>query len=423
MPESVLRERIADGVYFTTICDSKFKTSHISVRFVMRLDEKSVSKNALSINILSSANSNYPTQAAFSRKLSALYGSILSGDVSKLGDNQVMTLSAKFIGDKYTLNGEALSNDMTQLLCDCIFSPASLNDEFDSALFAQRKQNLIDDIEAEINDKQSYAVICANRTIFRNEPYILTPSGTKELVEECSTKSVYEAYKNMLRTARVEISYIGECADDVKALFGDAFEKLDRAPMDIAYYSLSSIKSATENVCDRIDVNQSKLYMAFKSESEDRYALAYMNVIFGATPFSKLFMNVREKMSLCYYCSSSYNEAKGALCVASGVDNTNIKKAEDEIINQLEDMKNGNFSDEDMENSYKSIVNSLGMVDDYAGSLSQTYFKRILKNDITDFEQECERYRSVTKQRIMDAAASLKLDTVYVMEASNGSNN
>ncbi len=421
MPESVLREQIADGVNFTTICDTKFKAAHISVRFVMRLSEKSVSENALAINILSCANSKYPTQAAFSRRLSTLYGSILSCDVSKLGNNQVMSLSAKFIGDKYTLGNDELSSDMTKLLCDCIFSPVCTDSAFDTELFLQRKANLLDDIEAEINDKQSYAVICANKTIFENEPYMLNVCGSKDLVDKCSEKSVYAAYRNMLETADIEISYVGDSGDNVKEIFAKAFNNINRKPYSAKYYSLSNIKRETAKVCDKIDVNQSKLYMAFKSDSEDYYALSYANVIFGATPFSKLFMNVREKMSLCYYCSSSYNDAKGTVCVASGVDNENIIKAQNEILNQLEDIKNGNFSDEDMANSYKSIVNSLGTVDDYAGSLSHTYFKRILKNDITDSAQECQRYKSVTKQRIMDAAASLTLDTVYVMEASNGS--
>lgn len=421
MPESVLREQIAEGVYFTTICDTKFKAAHISVRFVMPLEEKSVSQNALAVNILSCANSKYPTQDVFSRKLSAMYGSVLFCDVSKLGDNQVLSLGAKFIGDKYTLGGEELSSDITKLICDCIFSPVCSGKAFDSELFSQRKANLLDDIEAEINDKQSYAVICANKTIFENEPYMLSACGTKELVNKCDEKSVYSSYENMLKTADVEIIYVGDSGDSVKSIFAEAFKRVERRSAFVKYYSLSNIKQKTARVCEKIDVNQSKLYMAFKSDSKDYYALAYANVIFGATPFSKLFMNVREKMSLCYYCSSSYNDAKGTLCVASGVDNENIVKAQNEILNQLEDIKNGNFSDEDMANSYKSIVNSIGMGEDYAGSLSYTYLKRILKNDITDSSQECQKYKSVTKQRIMEAAKSLSLDTVYVMEASNGS--
>ncbi len=423
MSKTVFREEIAKGVGFTAISDDKFKTNYISIRFVTGLNEDYVSKNALVISLLSCANSKFPTQSAFSRRLSMLYGAALSGDVSKLGDNQIMTLNCRFISDKYTINGEELAKDMTALLLDCIFNPALENGIFDSALFAQRKQNLLDDIEAEINDKQSFAVICANKTIFAGEPYVLVPSGSKELVEKCDAENVYGAYMHMLKTCHIEISCVGDCADIVKPAFAKAFSKIDREPCSVDYYSYSTIKAQTADICDKMDVNQSKLYMAFKSDSKDRYALAFMNVIFGGTPFSKLFMNVREKMSLCYYCSSSYNDAKNAICVASGVDNANIDKARNEIGNQLDDIKNGNFTDDDMHNSYLTIVNSLGTVDDYAGSLSQTYFKRILRNDLTDFEDECERYRNVTRERICEAAKSLVLDTVYVMEANDGHNN
>ncbi len=422
MAFSVTREEIANGVSFTTIIDKKFKTNYITVKFAAKTEEATVSKNALAVSIISSANANYPSQSAFSRRLSTLYGAVFSGDVSKLGDNQIMSLNARFIGDKYTMNGEELSRDMTQLMLDCIFNPAIQDDGFDATLFNQRKQNLIDDIDAEINDKQSYAVICANKTIFKDEPYSLTVNGTKALVDECTPENVYSAYLDILKNSRIEISFVGEDCGDIKQMFVEAFSKIERNDNALSYYAPSMIKADTANVCDKMDVNQSKLYMAFKTDSEDYYALTFMNMIFGGTPFSKLFSNVREKLSLCYYCSSTYNDAKSCICVSSGVDNVNIEKAKKEIINQIEDVKNGNFTDEDMNNSLLSIVNSLGSVEDYAGSLAMTYFKRILKEDITDFETQVKRFKDVTKERICKAAQSLILDTVYVMEANDGNN-
>ncbi len=422
MAFSVTREEIAKGVGFTAITDSKFKTNYISVKFAVKTEKSTVSKNALAISIISSANAKYPSQSAFSRRLSTLYGAVFSGDVSKLGDNQIMSLNARFIGDKYTINGEKISYDMTNLMLDCIFDPAIQNGAFDTTLFSQRKQNLIDDIEAEINDKQSYAVICANKTIFKDEPYSLTVNGTKALVDECSPENVYSAYLDILKNSRIEISFVGEDCSGIKQMFVDAFSNLDRNDNTLTYYAPSVIKADTANVSDKMDVNQSKLYMAFKTDSHDHYALTFMNMIFGGTPFSKLFSNVREKLSLCYYCSSTYNDAKSCVCVSSGVDNVNIEKAKKEIINQLDDIKNGNFTDEDMNNSLLSIVNSLGSVEDYAGSLATTYYKRILKDDVTDFDTQVQRFKDVTKERICKAAQSLVLDTVYVMEANDGNN-
>ena len=155
--------------------------------------------------------------------------------------------------------------------------------------------------------------------------------------------------------------------------------------------------------------------MAFKSECTNAPAMKLMNSVFGGTPFSKLFLNVREKLSLCYYCSSGYNDRKGVLFVDSGVEHANIEKAKAEILNQLKAVQNGEFTDEEINNSRLSMINSLRGVTDGARSIAEWYFKQSYAGQSLSPEDEIERLKSVTKEDIIAAAKSLSLDTVYVL--------
>lgn len=157
------------------------------------------------------------------------------------------------------------------------------------------------------------------------------------------------------------------------------------------------------------------MVLAFKGKSDDFDAVRLMNTIFGATPFSKLFINVREKQSLCYYCTSQYNRFKKTLMVDCGIEEENIEKTEKEIIKQLEDIKNGEFSDEDISNSVLSIINSLKGVGDTSTSYINWYFGCLANGELLEPSESVEKIKAVTRERIIEAAKSFELDTVYVM--------
>ncbi|MDE5946611.1 MAG: insulinase family protein, partial [Oscillospiraceae bacterium] len=163
--------------------------------------------------------------------------------------------------------------------------------------------------------------------------------------------------------------------------------------------------------------NQSKMVLVFKSENEDKYAMKFLSALYGETPFSKLFENVREKMSLCYYCASGYTLTKNTIIVDCGVENKNIEIAEKEILNQLDEIKKGNFSDEDMNNVLLSFANSLNAIGDTIGSYINWYNSAFIGKELLNPEETLERYKSVTKERIIKSAESLTLDTVYVMKS------
>lgn len=415
------RKDIAEGIGFTSIIDPKFKTQRVQVMFITELKKETASENAVAVGVLGSSNCKYKNISEITAKLNSLYGANINIDILKIADYQRLCIGVSSINSKYALEGEDINAGVLTILLDCIFSPNIIkndNGEFEFAHepFDFRKRDLLDSIEAEINNKRAYAVMQAQKSIYNGENSANSSYGTKETAESVTAESAYKAYEKLLKTAQIEIYFVGpeEDINAEKSIF-KAFSIIKRAPSVINYYSPSSLK---ENVCkaeERLDVNQCKMVLAFKGKSEDFDAVRLMNTIFGATPFSKLFVNVREKQSLCYYCASQYNRFKKTLIVDCGIEEDNIEKTEKEIIKQLEDIKNGDFSNEDISNSVLSVINSLKGVGDTSSSYINWYFGCLANGELLEPSESVERIKAVTRERVIEAAKSFELDTVYVM--------
>lgn len=410
------REKISDGIHYTTLINERQKTNTTMIHLVTTLSNDTVSLNAAIPYILANSNSKYTTVTELSKKLASLYGSVIKGTVSKIGDSQVLTLMSGCINDKYTFDGEAITQETTQILLDCLTSPYIENGGFYAKDFELKKQELIDDIEAEINEKRSYAFKRANAKIFENEPCAISVKGDLDTANQLNPVNTYEQYKKLLKSSQIEIVFVGS-AEPVtsKEIIKNTFNSLER---DYAGDNSSAKSSSKTEVCritEPHDVAQSKMVMAFKTDYDNIAAMKLMNSVFGGTPFSKLFMNVREKLSLCYYCSSGVNDKKGVVYVDSGVEHANVKKAEDEILNQLKSVQNGEITDEELENARLAIINSWRGVSDGARSLADWYFQRSYSGGSESPEEFIEQLKKVTKDDVIKAANSLKLDTVYVL--------
>ena len=415
------KQKLSDGVNFTSITDTRFKTNFIAINLITELNADTATANAIIPSVLSRSNSTYKTITEINKKLIALYGASINGDVSKMGDSQCVTMSASCIADTYTFNGEKITADLTDILLECLLSPNVENGEFSQKNFELNKLELIDDIDAEINEKRSYAVICASKRIFDGESAAITSHGDKEHAVALNPKASYEQYKILLKTSQIEIFFVGGGnPNDVKEKFEKAFKCLDREFKGFAKSAKSKLKSTICEATDTLDVAQSKMVMAFKTEDANIPSVKLMNSIFGQTPFSKLFTNVREKLSLCYYCSSGYEERKGVLIVDSGVEHENIEKARVEIINQLNEVSSGNFTEEETNNSLLSLINNHKAVNDSPYALANWYLRQAYNGTTFTPEQEIDRIKSVTRDDIITAAKSFKLDTVYVLTKKGG---
>lgn len=416
MNNIINRRKIADGVYFSSITDKRYKKNLISVAFSTQLSEDTATENVIVPVLLTKCNSKLPTYKAFNNKMSRLYASGIGGTAGRQYDLQTISFGAYYLDDIYALSGEKMTGIMTDILIDCLTSPVTENGVFSEKFVELEKKTVIDNIETAINDKRSYAIERAMKTICKGEPASVCSYGTVEKAKLITSDSAYKAYRRMLETMPCEIICTG-CSDfdGVAEKFAAAFEKIGRHDIENTTIALSPVKTQTEEVTERLTVNQSKLVLGFKSHSDDDAALLLLQKIFGGTTSSKLFRNVREKMSLCYYCSAARNDLKGIMLVNSGVENENIEKTKEAVIDQLEEIKNGNFTNEDINFAEMAIKNDFKSVADSAGNVSNWYFDCIRKNDIVTPEEKLGRYLGVSKERIIAAAKSMVLDSVYVL--------
>lgn len=416
MPVSIKREKICTNAAFTAITDDKFKTDTIKVKFITELSREDAPKNTMAAILMGSTNKNYKTYSEMTDKLNSLYGSILSSDVSRVGDCQVITLTASAISSRYSFNGEDIMSSLLDILSDCIFCPNVNDNKFDDIEFELKRRDLIETIEAEINNKRGYAIQKAQEYIFEGEPCAYSQYGTVEEVKKITSSQVYEAYQNIIHNSQIEIYYVSASINEtVKKRFADAFGRINSGTAALSFVTPSPVKSEVCSKRDIMDVLQAKVVMAYKTQSNDSDACRIMCQMLGGTTFSKLFTNVREKLSLCYYCSSSFVISKNTLIIDSGVEDRNINRLITESDNQLKALCAGDFTDEELENTKLAAQNSVKSVVDTPSSLISWYFNGYCFDNIRTPAQFIEDINSVTRQRITDAAKSFVQDTVYVM--------
>lgn len=407
---------LGNGIGFTTIIDSKFKTSSLSINFITELSENTDALNTLGMGVLTMSSSRYKTYGELCEKLSSLYGAGLGSVAQKKGDAQILGMKASWLSNRYALEGEDIRGEMLELIRDCLFSPNAENGAFDEDSFALVKKDLLDRISSELNNKRGYAISQAAKTAFRGEPAENTGYGSRESALAADSAAAYKAYEELLRTAQVEIYYVSPEKDDSFAeMFRECFGNIEREPKIVSIKNHSPIKPQPETKSEEFDVNQCKTVMVFKTDSDDIYALKMLSVIYGETPFSKLFLNVREKLSLCYYCASRSLAAKGAFIVDSGVERDKIDTARNEIFAQLDEIKNGNITDEEIESSLLVLNNAVLQIGDTPSSYISWFFECFCDGRILTPQEHYQEFCSVTKERITEAARSLQLDTVYLM--------
>ena len=410
------RTELAGNIGFSSIIDEKFKTGSLTVRFITELSGEKAAANALGIGALSASSARYRTLAELNEKLSSLYGAGLSTFARKRGDVQVLGLTASWICSRYAIDGEDVDSEMLEMIRGCIFEPNVKDGAFDADSYAITKKDLLDRIDAELNNKRGYALSRAAEVAFRGEPAEVSCYGTKEAASAVSAEEAYKAYLSLIKDSQVEIYYIAPQEDDrVLEMFRDSFAGIQRNSGKVRFKNISPVKREPVTESDVFDVLQCKMVMTFKTASEDSAAMKMLSIIFGETPVSKLFLNVREKMSLCYYCACRYTQSKGALMVDSGVERENIEKARDEILRQLDEIRNGNITDEEIQSALLSADNALTQIGDTPSSYSAWYFERFCEGKVITPEERYEDYRMVTKERIVQAAKSLSLDSIYLM--------
>ncbi|MBR2176672.1 MAG: insulinase family protein [Clostridia bacterium] len=411
-----VRKNICDGVAFGSIRDDRFKIGRISATLIVPLSRNTAAANALLSCVLTRSCKKYPDFTALSRKLDSLYGAALYPSVRQTGDYQALTITATGIDDQYALDGNSVSSELAELLCSILFEPNVTDLRFDEEDVEQERRQLIENIDAEYSEKRLYAVKRCIEVMCRDEVFSVGRYGSRQDVEKLTNENIYDAWQTLLKEARVELTMLGN-TDPQNAYEGFAgyFGGLPRTVRTVPHIDVHP--KEVKRVAETEEVSQSKLVMGFRSArpATDAQALenSLMSAILGATPTSKLFLNVREKKSLCYYCVSRVDNDKGIMLIDSGVETENIEKAEQAIMEQVNSLKNGNITDSELEDAKLAMKNSVMSSLDNLAAMQSFYLTRLMRNDPLSPLEAFKLIDGITKNRIVELAQQIEPDTVY----------
>ncbi len=400
---------------------NKLKTTTVGVYIHRELNKDDVSKNAILPYILKQGSSLAKTPEEFSKYLENLYGAALKAGVVKFGNDQVLRFEAETISDKYAPCGERLTNDLVRLILSVIFEPVTQDGGFLKSVVDIEKNNLKTRILSEMNDKRTYAMHRCIEEMCAGEAYAISANGTIDGIDKFDEKSLYDYYKEAIVSSVIDIYVCGDAdTDSIRALIDDTVSGIDFKPAKITATELHTSDSDVKFTVDKMDVTQGKLSMGFRTgispSDKDYFALMVFNSVFGAGAHSKLFNNVREKLSLAYYASSALVKPKGVMVVNAGIEFLNYQKAYDETLAQLEEIKSGNISDLEYNSSIQSIVNTLTSYSDLPEQLHNFMAGEKVYGTNYDIEHLKSEILKVTKDDICRVAQGIALDTVYFLK-------
>ncbi len=411
------RTELASGVFLTYLPAKKFKTSLLSAQFVVPQRWETASANALFSSVLRRGTTACPDMGALSARLDKLYGARIDVTIRKKGEAQCVGFVASLIDDSFVPGGERLLEPAAALLGELICDPVTQDGHFLTDYFESEKTNLMDAIRSILNDKRAYADSRLLQEMCTGEPYGIPRLGNEQITAALHPQLLYKAYRELISSARLEIFYSGSAGRErVEEALRSALAGLPRTAVG-ALPALTPHTAPEEPrvITERLDVTQGKLGMGFSCGSRDAAALLVGNTLFGGSSNSKLFLNVREKLSLCYYASSTYHRQKGLITVSSGIEFENYQKSCDEIMAQLAAVQKGNLEDWELEAAKSTLLNAYASMGDSQGKLENFYLGQAATGLDESPEELAEKVREIVPERIFEAMGTVKLDTVYFL--------
>ena len=418
------RTQLFPGVWLRTVHTNKFKSAYLSLTLLAPLEEESASLNALLPRVLRRGTQTHPDMESMSAALDELYGGAIEPVVRKKGETQCVGFLASFLDDAYALDGEDILSGAAALLGELLLRPLTRDGVFDPDYVEGEKANLIDELRGQINDKRIYATRRLTQIMCRGEGFGVDKLGDEGRAAAITPESLWAQYEKLLRQAQIEVYYCGSAAPErVERALSQALAALpvngerEEPACEVRIHAEPEARVVEE----AMDVSQGKLAMGWRTGGitvweEDCPALAVCSAVFGGTSMSKLFMNVRERLSLCYYASSVLEKQKGLMIVYSGIEFKNYETAKSEILTQLEDVKAGKIGDDELEGARRILINShLSMEDDQA-RLEEFWLGQAVAGTERTPKELAARLETVTREQVAAAARKLELDTVYFLK-------
>lgn len=413
--------QLTPGVVLRHYPDKRFKTAVMSVQLLRPMCREEAALNALLSAVLLRGSKNYPDMRAITMRQDELYGMSLPPLLRRIGDIQTVGLFCGFLEDRFALPGDRVMAPALELMGELLLEPKLVSGCFDPEFVESEKRNLIADIESELNDKRAYAAGRMLRALCDGDSFAVPIRGTVEDVRAITPRSLYEHYQRVLRTSPVEVCYIGSAdATGVAACLLPLAQQLAAEPMTLPPQTTLKLTAEPREFSETMDINQGKLSMGFVTEVDywhpDHTAMHVFNTLYGAGMTSKLFMNVREKLSLCYYAGSGYYGSKGILTVSSGIDECNYETAKAEILRQLALTAAGEITEAELSAAKSAIISGLRSVPDSPRALESFYGTLYLCGREDDLPARIAAVEAVTAADVARCAGTLKLHTVFFLK-------
>ena len=413
------RENLAPGVFLNTLDAQKFNRCRITIRFQYPACRETATASAVLPLVLERCCADYPDMTLLSRRLAKLYGADLSVDNSTNGANRVLAVSVTGIKDEFALEGEDLTAEYANLVFGVAFRPYLVNGRFDEEALAIERGKLRQQLQAEVNDKRLYCVRQARRRFFGDSLAGVERDGYLEEVDGVTPQLLTQVYEEMLCRASIEVTAIGAKDETVRRLLLAALEGRKRdwqAPLP----GLFMPRRQPDHQVETMDMVQAKLCLLFTAGrctgAQEIAASRLAMALYGGSVTSRLFLNVREKQSLCYYCSSSYTSVTGCMMVDSGVEPANARKAEAAILKELAQLCDGPITDEEMEDCRRGLLSSLESVEDSLSGLEGWYFAEIARGGpVSTPAQARAALEQVTKEQVRQVLRQFTLSVSYLL--------
>ena len=419
-------ERADAGFRFHTVKTDRFKMSRMSFNFILPADAERSPRTRIMLATMMRGCKKYPSVVAINQKLDELYGATVTWRASSVGERHVFSISCKVLSNKYRFGGdeESIVKSVCDIIMEILFAP--LRDEnglLSASNFESEKKLAIDAIKAKINDPKSYSAEKCKSLMFKGNAAGISVEGTVEQIEKMTLFEVSENIEYFLKNAALECYYVGsDDIDDVICEIAEKFASVGRENVGMIGKEIALVRESGADLNtleEAMNASQSRLNIGCTSgvimSDSDYYAMCLFNEIYGGSSVAKLFMNVREKQSLCYYCYSSYGSATGVLMIGCGIKSDNREKAYSEIENQLFEMQKGNFSEGDISTAKRTVISGLLQISDSPAAIEAFKFRRFLAGALESPADVIEKINAVTKDDIVAVANKVRFDSVYFL--------
>ena len=414
---------IKNGIKLHTIKTEKFKTNLIAVMLTTKLDRKNITKNALIPAVLRRGTKFMQTQEEINKKMEDMYGASFDCGLDKTGDNQILKFYMETVNNEFLpQDAENMIKSSIEKIFEIIFNPYLENGVFKKEYVEQEKENIKQIIDGKIDSKARYALDRCIEEMYKNEPFGLYKFGYVEDLKDINEKNLYEYYLELIKTCKIDIYISGIVDENIHNIIkqNENIEKLQERKPDFKEFELTKKENEeAKEIQESMEITQGKLIIGLDVnilDKDARYKIMIYNSLLGGSANSKLFQNVREKASLAYTASSSYYRFKNNIFINCGIDIPNYQKALEIIKKQIEDMKNGDFTDEEIENAKNGIIASIKTIDDEQDTEITYYFGQELSGTKTSLEEYIENIQKINKADVLEAAKQISINTIYFLK-------